>query len=78
MTREASRNDFSEQHCLRIISKKYYSMLKFDAVALQNQLKNWKIEKYNYFCKNACYEQSTNELEIITVIPFSLMINSNQ
>ena len=34
MTREASRNDFSEQHCLRIISKKYYSMLKFDAVAL--------------------------------------------
>ena len=34
MTREASRNDFPEQHCLRIISKKYYSMLKFDAVAL--------------------------------------------
>lgn len=31
---DASRNDFSEQHCLRIISKKYYSMLKFDAVAL--------------------------------------------
>ena len=24
-----------EQHCLRIISKKYYSMLKFDAVALR-------------------------------------------
>lgn len=45
---------------------------------IQNQLKNWKIEKYNYFCKNACYEQSTNELEIITVIPFNLMINSNQ
>lgn len=45
---------------------------------IQNQLKNWKIKKYNYFCKNACYEQSTNELEIITVIPFSLMINSNQ
>ena len=34
MTREASRNDFSEQHCLRIISKKYYSMLKIDTVAL--------------------------------------------
>ena len=34
MIREASKNDFSEQHCLRIISKKYYSMLKFDAVAL--------------------------------------------
>lgn len=34
MTREASRNDFSEQHCLRIILKKYYSMLKFDTVAL--------------------------------------------
>ncbi len=45
---------------------------------IQNQLKNWKIEKYNYFCENACYKQSTNELEIITVIPFSLMINSNQ
>ncbi len=45
---------------------------------IQNQLKNWKIEKYNYFCKNACYEQSTNELEIITVIPFNLMINSNK
>lgn len=45
---------------------------------IQNQLKNWKIEKYNYFCKNACYEQSTNEPEIITVIPFNLMINSNQ
>lgn len=42
------------------------------------KLENWKIEKYNYFCENACYEQSTNELEIITVIPFSLMINSNQ
>ena len=31
---DASRNDFSEQHCLRIISKKYYPMLKFDAVAI--------------------------------------------
>ena len=63
--------------CCFFLLYRYKLSLNIHAM-IQNQLKNWKIEKYNYFCKNACYEQSTNELEIITVIPFSLMINSNQ
>lgn len=52
MTREASRNDFSEQHCLRIISKKYYSMLKFDAVALiLSKINTHKFEDCSIFVK---------------------------
>lgn len=56
----------------------FFSVIKIQTIFEYSRDDSKSVEKYNYFCKNACYEQSTNELEIITVIPFSLMINSNQ
>ena len=58
----------------------FFSVIKIQTIFEYSRDDSKSVEKLknNYFCKYACYEQSTNELEIITVIPFSLMINSNQ